>query len=180
MIKTKQPITSINGFNIGDKVRLKDGDGREHIIKSFSIEGLDEFFFEVQFEDGSWTVLDNIELLPSNLDGAAIDFADNARKQLYSKDYAIASIADYDHGCIDGFKAGAEWMARQMKQEQVDLEEAMQVEYYKYATYESGSISGEGYQLEAQGHYECNLTRKEFKDIARHFYELGLNARKED
>lgn len=47
------------------------------------------------------------------MDEAAIDFADNARKQLYSKDYAIASIADYDHGCIDGFKAGAEWMAGQ-------------------------------------------------------------------
>lgn len=46
---------------------------------------------------------------------AAIDFADNARKQLYSKDYAIASIADYDHGCIDGFIAGAEWMAEQLK-----------------------------------------------------------------
>ena len=66
----------------------------------------------------------------------------------------------------------------QQEQPEVDLEKEMQEEYYKYAIYESGSISGEGYQLEAQGHYECNLTRKEFKDIARHFYELGLNARK--
>lgn len=53
--------------------------------------------------------------LPDNLEEAAIDFADNARKQLYSKDYAIASIADYDHGCIDGFKAGAEWAIQQFK-----------------------------------------------------------------
>lgn len=67
----------------------------------------------------------------------------------------------------------------QQEQPEVDLEKEMQEEYYKYAIYESGSISGEGYQLEEQGHYECNLTRKEFKDIARHFYELGLNARKE-
>lgn len=56
---------------------------------------------------------ERVTKLPSNMDEAAIDFADNARKQLYSKDYAIASIADYDHGCIDGFKAGAEWMAGQ-------------------------------------------------------------------
>lgn len=27
MLKLSQPITSINGFKIGDKVRLKDGDG---------------------------------------------------------------------------------------------------------------------------------------------------------
>ena len=51
--------------------------------------------------------------IPSNLDEAAIDFADNARKSLFTKDYAVSSIADYDHGCIDGFKAGAEWMAGQ-------------------------------------------------------------------
>ena len=43
-----------------------------------------------------------------DLEKAAIDFADNARKKLFTKDYAISSIADYDHGCIDGFIAGAE------------------------------------------------------------------------
>lgn len=57
MLILSQQITAINGFRIGDKVRLLDGDGREHIIKSFSIEGLNEFFFEVQFEDGSWTMV---------------------------------------------------------------------------------------------------------------------------
>ncbi len=65
-----------------------------------------------------------------------------------------------------------------VEQSEVDIEEEAQDEYYKYAHYESGSISGEGYHLEAQGHYECYLTRNEFKDIARHFYELGLNTRK--
>lgn len=47
-----------------------------------------------------------------NLEEAAIDFADFARKQLFSKDYAVSSIAYYDHGCIDGFKAGAEWQRK--------------------------------------------------------------------
>ena len=107
MIETKQPITSINGFSIGDKVRLLDGDGREHIIKSFSIEGLNEFFFEVQFEDGSWAILDNIELLPSNLDEAA---EEQARSFGYQKE-------DYEYKeLIETFKAGAKWVAeRRMK-----------------------------------------------------------------
>ena len=68
MLKTNQPIISINGFHIGDKVRLIDGDGRPHIIKSFSIDGIKEFFFEVQFEDGTEAMLDNIALLSFNLD----------------------------------------------------------------------------------------------------------------
>lgn len=68
----------------------------------------------------------------------------------------------------------------QQEQPEVELAEEAVKEYYKYAHYESGSISGEGYHLEAQGRYECNLTRDEFKEIARHFYELGKNARKED
>ena len=75
MLKLSHPITSINGFKIGDKVRLKDGDGRPHIIKSFSIDGMKEFFFEVQFEDGTETMLDNIAPLPSNLDEDAKECA---------------------------------------------------------------------------------------------------------
>lgn len=63
-----------------------------------------------------------------DLTEAAIDFADYARKALYSKDYAISSIADYDHGCIDGFKAGAKWGANHLrdttKKVSEDLEEA--------------------------------------------------------
>ena len=47
-----------------------------------------------------------------DLTEAAVDFADYARKQ--PKDYAISAIADYDHGCIDGFKAGAEWGAEHL------------------------------------------------------------------
>ena len=102
MIETKQPITSINGFNIGDTVRLKDGDGREHTIKSFSIEGLNEFFFEVQFEDGSWTMLDNIELLPFNLDEAAEEFGKRQGIELapFAKKF---------------FKSGVKWMTEQGK-----------------------------------------------------------------
>lgn len=63
MLKINHPITSINGFTIGDKVRLKDGDGRPHIIKSFGIDGLKEYFIVVQFEDGISAMLNNISLL---------------------------------------------------------------------------------------------------------------------
>ena len=55
--------TIIGGFRIGDKVRLKDGDGRPHIIKSFGIDGLKEYFIVVQFEDGTRAMLDNISLI---------------------------------------------------------------------------------------------------------------------
>lgn len=100
MLKTNQPIISINGFHIGDKVRLIDGDGRPHIIKSFSIDGIKEFFFEVQFEDGTEAMLDNICLLPSNIDKAAEYFAKRQGLELYpfAKKF---------------FKVGAEWLARQ-------------------------------------------------------------------
>lgn len=54
----------------------------------------------------------------TSLDEAAIDYADYARKQ--PKDYAISSVADYDHGCIDGFKAGAEWQKEQMLKDAVE------------------------------------------------------------
>ena len=112
MIKTKYPITAINGFNIGDKVRLKDGDGREHIIKSFSIEGLNEFFFEVQFEDGSWTMLDNIELLHFDLDLVAMKYA--IRKKMAEE---MELGEEIPMGAFflaeDAFKSGAEWMAKQ-------------------------------------------------------------------
>jgi len=112
MIKTKYPITAINGFNIGDKVRLKDGDGREHIIKSFSIEGLNEFFFEVQFEDGSWAMLDNIELLHFDLDLVAMKYA--IRKKMAEE---MELGEEIPMGAFflaeDAFKSGAEWMAKQ-------------------------------------------------------------------
>lgn len=101
MLKLSHPITSINGFKIGDKVRLKDGDGRPHTIKSFSIDGMKEFFFEVQFEDGTGTWLDNIAPLPSNLDKAAEEYAENI----------LANGEDMFDAIADGFKAGAEWMA---------------------------------------------------------------------
>ena len=99
MLKLSQPITSINGFKIGDKVRLKDGDGRPHIIKSFSIDGMKEFFFEVKFEDGTEAILDNISPLPSNLDEAAEE---------YCSDNTTLGAT-----CRACFRDGAEWMAGQ-------------------------------------------------------------------
>ena len=49
------PIDNVFGFKIGDKVRLRDGDGRPHIIKEFKriigLHGPD--FYQVIFEDDS-------------------------------------------------------------------------------------------------------------------------------
>ena len=110
MLKLSQPITSINGFKIGDKVRLKDGDGRPHFIKSFSIDGIKEFFFVVQFVDGTEAMLDNISPLPSNLDDAA--------EKIASDIAPTHPDIDWDE-CFekikDGIKAGAEWMAGQFQ-----------------------------------------------------------------
>ena len=51
----QKPITEIFGFKVGDTVRLKDGDGRKHTIKSFEkIEGVHgPGFYHVTFEDNS-------------------------------------------------------------------------------------------------------------------------------
>ena len=82
------------------------------------------------------------------LEEASINFADNARKQLFTKDYAISSIADYDHGCIDGFKAGSKWQKEQMMKETPvsdDLEETAG-EYEKkhtYQRYDGGGLTPE-------------------------------------
>ena len=51
----QKPILEVFGFKVGDKVRLKDGDGRTHIIKKFEkIEGVHgPDFYQVEFEDNS-------------------------------------------------------------------------------------------------------------------------------
>ena len=51
----KKPILEVFGFKVGDAVRLKDGDGRKHIIKSFEeVEGVHgPNFYHVEFEDTS-------------------------------------------------------------------------------------------------------------------------------
>lgn len=51
----QKPILEIFGFKVGDAVRLKDGDGRKHIIKSFKeVEGIHgPNFYQVEFEDNS-------------------------------------------------------------------------------------------------------------------------------
>ena len=53
--KERKPILEVFGFKVGDAVRLKDGDGRKHIIKSFEeVEGLHgPNFYLVEFEDNS-------------------------------------------------------------------------------------------------------------------------------
>ena len=53
--KKQKPIMDVFGFKVGDAVRLKDGDGRKHIIKSFEeVEGIHgPNFYHVEFEDNS-------------------------------------------------------------------------------------------------------------------------------
>ena len=53
--KEQKPILEVFGFKVGDAVRLKDGDGRKHIIKSFEeVEGIHgPNFYHVEFEDNS-------------------------------------------------------------------------------------------------------------------------------
>jgi len=53
--KEQKPILEVFGFKVGDAVRLKDGDRRKHIIKSFEeVEGLHgPNFYHVEFEDNS-------------------------------------------------------------------------------------------------------------------------------
>ena len=53
--KEQKPILEVFGFKVGDAVRLIDGDGRKHIIKSFEkIEGLHgPDFYHVVFEDNT-------------------------------------------------------------------------------------------------------------------------------
>ena len=53
--KEQKPILEVFGFKVGDAVRLKDGDGRKHIIKSFEkIEGMHgPDFYHVVFEDNT-------------------------------------------------------------------------------------------------------------------------------
>lgn len=56
--KEQKPILEVFGFKVGDAVRLKDGDGRKHIIKSFErVEGLHgPDFYRVLFEDNTAAV----------------------------------------------------------------------------------------------------------------------------
>ena len=62
--KEQKPILEVFGFKVGDAVRLKDGDGRPHIIKLFEkIEGVHgPDFYRVVFEDN--TASDHI--IPGN------------------------------------------------------------------------------------------------------------------
>ena len=115
MLVLSQPITTINGFKIGDKVRLKDGDGRPHIIKAFAIDGLKEFFFVVQFEDGTSVILDNVCLLPSDLDEAAINYAYDGEPEKYGIEFAESNGNNLRGDKVNAFKAGAEWQEREIR-----------------------------------------------------------------
>ena len=105
-------IESINGFRIGDKVRLKDGDGRPHIIKSFEIDGWHGFFVVAHFEDAASTMIDNLSLLePQGVDEAAIKYL-----RQYDKDN------DGEEPCAtEVFRAGVKFQAEQGYSREVEV-----------------------------------------------------------
>ena len=116
-------IESINGFHIGDKVRLKDGDGRPHIIKSFEIDGFHGWFCEVNFEDKTSTMLDNISILEQKeLDEAAEEEAKKFGNEYFP----------YRRWLSQCFKAGAKWMAEQGWHEEAKIKGSNDVVWLNY------------------------------------------------
>jgi len=104
--------------------------------------------------------------LPSNLDEAANN---------YSRDIRLGYprvMDETDKYIYNAFKAGAEWMAEQFQQVQpdVDLEKVFAHEYAIYHLPNSIIASIE------DGTELIDFIYK----TAHHFYELGLNARKEE
>ena len=103
--------------------------------------------------------------LPSNLNEAAEEYLEQYNESEFGN-----GGDDWDDDIRITFKAGAEWMARQTKQEQpeVDLEKEIR------SMWELCEPIDEGMGVEsAYMHIEA------FDIIARQFYELGLKARKE-
>ena len=80
----------------------------------------------------------------------------------------------------DSFKAGSKWQ-KQKDQESIcevnctpksdDLEEEIEKIWTNCATTWVPSVSGESSLLEENGHYELNLSKSDFKNIAHHFAE---------
>ena len=110
-------VESINGFRIGDKVRLKDGDGRPHIIKFFEIDGFKELFCVVHCEDGTEAMLHEISLLePQGIDEAAEEYT-----KLHVTIFPDSST---DRGTRQrAFKAGAKFQAEQGYSREVEVKE---------------------------------------------------------
>lgn len=108
------------------------------------------------------TIIDSLQQerpsLPGNLDEAAEEYAYNNWED---NDYHTGASEGLPFDAIGHtekcFKAGAEWMAGQMKlaQPEVDLEE------------------------EIENYYGVMPDDKDKIDAARHFYELGLKAKEE-
>lgn len=104
------------------------------------------------------------ELL-SNLDEAARKYG--REEPILPEGYNDGDIPLYERWTADAFKAGAEWMAGQFQKiegELVDLEKEIKNKKAILLSDAFGPMNG-----------EQSLAIRNF---ARHFYELGLNARK--
>lgn len=95
--------------------------------------------------------------LPSNLDEAAEKYSENI----------LANNEDLQDAIEDAFKAGAEWMAGQ-EHHVVNLEKEIDLVWAKCNPIDEG-----------MGVEVANIHIEAFNIIARHFFELGLNAGRE-
>ena len=110
--------------------------------------------------------------LPPNLDETAEKYAQKEYPdepscgQWGTGDYEPPVDMEYPREIAkDAFKAGAEWMARQMKQEQPEADLDREI------THIWGKCAAEPKDQIACLHIES------FIEIARHFYELGKNSK---
>lgn len=109
--------------------------------------------------------------LPYNLDEAAEKYG---RENIILPDY-------YNDGDIDFyaeetgkvFKDGAQWMARQMKQEQPDVDLEEEVKKYFQGLWP-------GTEKAEQCNTDMHFTPLAILRMVDYFYELGLNTRKEE
>lgn len=109
--------------------------------------------------------------LPANVDEAAIQAAqiDMCDRQIMED--SIEHRMLYSRIFRRGFKAGAEWMASREEQEQPEVDLG---QFDKDVTKIWGRCAAEPNDLIACLHIDT------FNEVARYFYELGLNARKEE
>ena len=167
----QKPVLEVFGFKVGDAVRLKDGDGRKHIIKSFEeVEGIHgPNFYHVEFEDNS--ARDGIYLgeeYPNGYHTQMEKFEEEpVKEEICSKCIHHKKNDDcyYPYGGMqrrineNGVYECKGFCEKEQAQTEVDLEnEAVAF------CFDNG----------------INVTPRQATRFARHFYKLGLNARKEE
>ena len=109
----QKPILEVFGFRVGDAVRLKDGDGRKHIIESFEEnEGLHgPNFYRVVFEDNAVDYIFTGDKYPNGYYTQMEKFEEE-QKPLSTEETELNSIAFLEqmgYTCIPPGAKSAEW-----------------------------------------------------------------------